>query len=236
MMKRIILFSGMLAVTFALASTVFAQGFEGTMTMQMSIPQMGGNPISIEVSMKGTKSVMTTNMPFMGETKVYADAATQKTIIVNGGKKGYEVDNSKEPETNAADTIAPVATGQRKTINGYACELYTAKAKDADMDIWETADFPKDMVASIAKSYHSMMGGMRATRGGGPGSALKRLTEKGLVPVEVDVKKDGSVMATLEFVKYEKKPLDDAMFVVPADVKIGPPPTGRMGMRPSGGH
>jgi hypothetical protein len=207
-----------------LPSLVSAQGFEGTMTMQMTIPQLGGSPIPMEIAMKGDKSVSTMSNPMAGEMKVYSDLKAMKTVMVMG-KMGYEIDmNKKNPNAaNADETQAPVATGQKKTINGYACELFTSKPKEGELEMWMTLDFPKEITSSIGRSFTGSMGGMRANKGAGE-NAFAGLILKGYAPVQINMKKDGETMATIEFVKYEKKSLSDALFVIPTDVNVQPMP------------
>lgn len=199
-----------------------AQGTGIEITSKMTSPMMGGNPMPMVVDIKGDKAVTTMNNP-MGEMKVYTDNSTHKTVLVMGGKTGYEVDAKKAEELAAAkkDSIVPVATGQKKTINGYNCELYTATSSDADFEMWMTSDFPKDITEAMKKfSSGGGIGGMR----GGKANPFGSLMEKGLAPVQTDVKNKGQLMASIEFVKYERKSLDDAMFIVPSDVTIQPMP------------
>ncbi|MBS1904082.1 MAG: DUF4412 domain-containing protein [Bacteroidetes bacterium] len=234
-MKRFLL---VVVALCAMAVGAFAQSFEGTMTMQMTIPQLGGNPIPMTIYMKGDKSATSMQTPMGGEMHTYTDLQKMKTVMVMGGKMGYEVDLNKAKEAAASaepkEVVHPSSTGKSKTINGYACDEFIMNIKDGQMDMWMTKDFPKDIMSSISKSMGRNLGGMRSNQGAGAEGAFKELTDKGYAPVQVNMTKDGQVMATVEFVKYEKKSVDDKDVTVPADVTIQPMPD--MSGRPGMGH
>ena len=126
-MKHCLRFLSILASILLIAGTVFAQAFEGTMTMEMSVAQMGTQKISMTVSVKGDKSVSDMQMPSVGAMKMYVDQkAETMTMVMPSMKMGMVTDLKKAAEMakKNQDTIPPTitATGEKKTINGHNSE------------------------------------------------------------------------------------------------------------------
>lgn len=211
-----------LAAIAILASSSAAQGFEGVITMNLTIPQLSDSPVPMTIEMKGKKSVTSMTNPMAGEMKIYQDASTMKRIIVMGGKMGYETDMNKNHEGADTEKIVPVDAHQKKTINGYGCSLYTIEMSKGSMELWMTADLPKDVIASLSSSFSGGLGGMRGA--GGSDDAFTALLAKGLAPIQTIIRADGKIAATMDLVKYEKKSIADADLTVPADVKVQPMP------------
>ncbi len=207
--------------------------FEGTITWSMTIPQLGDDekhPVVINV--KGGKTETESEMGAMGAVKSYSDDSAKKVYMVMGAmKSGYVMDMDdpalKKANQSQTDSLDLTPSGKKETIAGHPSEEYLLKGlkNSQAVSIWVTGDFPKSMVETF---YHSMN---KPGQDPKQTKAFRALADKGLVPIRVVVTKDGEVFLTMEFVKYEQKSLDDALFVPPADVKFSAPPQmGHAGM------
>jgi len=213
---------------FVLASPVIklhAQGFEGTITWSMTIPMLGDDEKHpMVMNMKGDKSETEVDMGMMGNMKSYKDGATKKMYMVMGSSKSGFVMDMKD--LKSSDPIEVKATGNKETIAGHPAEEYSLKGqKGVDISLWMTADMPKDIQESFFNAIKDSPNQDPNVK-----KAMKQLADKGLVMVRIVMKDAGETQMTMEFVKYEKKSLDDSFFVPPADVKFGPMPAGMGGM------
>ncbi len=225
-MKRIIL--SVFALCF-LSALSFAQGFEGVITMSMSIPQMGDKPMPMVMSMKGEKSLTHMEMGPMGATDIYKDGSTKMVMVMKAMNMGYEMDLAKVKEQASKDEKIPeiTATGKKEKINGYNCEKYVCTLeKGMTMEMWMTSELPKNISTAIA---NSIQGGMRSAASSGTATAFEEMMKKGLATIRVSVKKDGEEQAQINFEKFEAKSLPDELFIVPAGVNIMQMPSGMGG-------
>lgn len=94
------------------------------------------------------------------------------------------------------------------------------KVPTGEVSVWMTPDLPKDV-------QYALFNWMASSPKQDPNQIkmLKELTDKGLAPVRIVVLNDGKVGMTMEFVKYERKSLPDALFIPPADVKFDAVPS-----------
>src|ERR1043165_9843372 len=60
-----------------ISSNAFAQGFEGVVTMQMSMPLLGDQKIPMTINVKGDKTMTVMDIPMQGSMKIYADKTTK---------------------------------------------------------------------------------------------------------------------------------------------------------------
>ena len=219
-------------VGMVLAISANAQNFEGVITMQMIVPQLGADKVPMVITSKAEKSVMEMTIPNQGTMMMYTNRATQKMVMVMAAMKmGYEIDLKKAEQAAAASNAnpsIPKATGQKKTINGFNCELYTMSPKDgSEVEMWLTGDLPKSLSSAVGGAISGMN---KMNAGGNSSKAFEEILSKGLVPIEFDAKTAGQVVATIQFVKYEQKPIADSYFVVPSDISVQPmPDRGSMG-------
>jgi hypothetical protein len=228
-----IVLSLMLALPFAKVSAQ-ATPFEGTITWAITLPQMGddeAHPMTINV--KGKKVEVEINMGTMGLMKSYTDEEKKKSyMVMEAMKMGFTSDLPSDSAAYASkdksDSINLRPTGQKATIAGHSAEEYIlkgvkSKGTTVDLSIWAAADFPKEMQDAFKNGFDSPGQDQKQTK------AMKLLATRGLVPVKLVAKTDGETAMTMEFVKYEQKKLDDALFVPPTDIKYQPMPTGRGG-------
>ena len=195
-----------------------AQPFEGTVTWETSVPMLGDQKLVMSVSMKGDKSLSSTDIPNMGSMKTYFDKSTNKTIVVQEAQKmGTEIDMDQMDAAMGSKKFSdPKATGKKETIKGLASEEYTSTLGEGmEFDLWVTKEMPKDITNAINRSMESSM-----QLGGTKNEAFKQLFNKGYTPVRITIKKDGDVQATIEFSKVEPKKIDDKIFIIPSDITI----------------
>jgi Domain of unknown function (DUF4412) len=211
--------------------SLYAQkAFEGTITWSMTVPMMGDDdPHPMVVNIKGQKSETEMDLGAMGLRKSYIDYDSGKIYMVMGSSKtGFvsnfpsDADIKKLPAQLDSMDLKP--TGNKQTISGHPAEEYLITGlkimgQNVDMSVWVSSNFPEDIRQGF---YHTL----KSSSAQDPKlfKALKQLAAKGLVPVRTETKQGGQIAMTMEFVKYEPKSLNDALFVPPADVKFGPMP------------
>jgi hypothetical protein len=193
-------------------------GFNGTITWAITIAQLGDDEKhDMKVNIKGDRTETETDLGAMGMVKSFNDPVAKKNYVVMGeSKSGFFRDIPTDSAIKAsALTLNLKSTGHKDTIAGRISEEYTFKDGPADVSIWASGGFPKSLLdrsQSVAQQDNVIP------------NALKELSKKGLFPVKVVISQQGDVAATMEYVKYEEKNLDDALFVPPVDVKFGPMP------------
>jgi hypothetical protein len=213
---------------FVLAAPVLklhAQGaFEGTITWAMSVPVLDDDKHDMIINVKGDKSEMDMDMGVQGDVKVYSDRSTKKmTMVMSATKSGYTME-MKDVKTTNSDSIDFKPTGKKENIAGHPSEEYLIKGAYSDISMWVTADFPKDIQESFVRSLSN-----NPRQDANETRAMKQFADRGYMPVRIVVNVSGETQMSMEFVKYERKSVDDAIFVIPADIKISPMPTGAGG-------
>jgi hypothetical protein len=189
--------------------------FEGTITWAMTIPMMDDEKHSMIVNVKGDKNESEMDMGVQGIVKVYKDRSTKKMyIVMTAMKMGMTMDLSDI--NNAVDSIDIKPSGQKETIAGHPAEEYLIKGAKGDISLWVTSDFPKEIQQSFYKSLND-----NPQSDPNQIKAIRELVGKGLVPIRIVVKSAGEVQMSMEFVKYEQKSLDDALFIPPQEAPVG---------------
>ncbi len=231
-MKKCISFLVVLVAICSLAGSVLAAGFEGVIKMEVTTPMSADKKIPMTVSIKDKKSLVEMEAPQVGKMMIFTDQSTHKaTMVMTAMKMGFSMDIDAAKEMVKDHKMgAPVATGQKKTINGHSCELYTMDNNgDGTIEMWMTSDIPKDIAQALHESMSGMQGGMNKGKNVNS-EAFMALAEKGLFPCETIVKdKSGKQQAQMDLLSFEKKSLSDDLFTVPSDIKIQPMPTGMGG-------
>ena len=201
-------------------SVLHAQGFEGTITMQMTSPMLGNQKIEMISMVKGNKVLQTADDPKQGKIDIYTDTKTGTQIIVmEAQRQGMQIDQAVMDDAVKKmhmPILIPKATGKKQKIAGYNCELYTITIDTVQqMDIWLTKDLPKDISAAIKDCTEA---GMKTT--GVRSEALMALFQNGYAQVKMEMKYQGMTQLANEFASAEPKKLDDSIFVIPTDIKI----------------
>ncbi len=225
-MKKSTLFLPLALVLFMPHQRAAAQaGFEGTITWSISIPQMDEESHSMIMNIKGDKTEQEMDMGVQGLIKTYMDRGKKKMYVaMMSMKQGMSMDMNEDAKSTGKDDIELKPTGKKSTIAGHAAEEYLITSPKGDLSLWAASDFPADIRE-----------GIKGQLGHNPGQdskqshAFKQLSDKGLVPVKVEMKEAGEVQMSMEFVKYEMKKLDDAVFALPTDIKFNPMPAGMGG-------
>ncbi len=231
------IFPIILAVTLFAASNVFAQPFEGTIYMEISSSKTskmdsvlgvkpGDSKTLMDISFKNEKFVVHSKWS-SGKMDVYGDESSHRVIIrMNEADKAMELPLKKPnyiSKANRDDPTTVIATGQKKTISGHDCELYTIKSdKSGESDWWMSHDLPK-ILSEAVKGAFDQSGGSAKTpsRNNYYGSdAVEALFDKGLLPLRMETKRDGKTESTITFVKYEEKKIDDVFLIIPSKVEV----------------
>ena len=219
-------------LTFFVSANSFAQAFEGTISMEVSAASFGDKPIPMSMSTKGEKSLIQIEIP-QGNMAMYIDRASNKmTMVMAAQKMGMEMDMKKMEEMakKSDDESSVKETDQKKTINGYNCELYIVTSEKSGVsNWWMTKDLPKSMIAALRNAFKNGGLGMSRGRKGGISHEIEELFEKGWLPIRMETIKDGKAESTVTFVKYEQKKLDDSIFILPSDITIMQMPAGMGG-------
>ncbi|MFI5201426.1 MAG: DUF4412 domain-containing protein [Candidatus Kapaibacterium sp.] len=202
---------------------VWAQAgtFEGTVTWSMSIPRMDDQPHTVTTNLKGGKVEQEMDMGKQGLIKTYVipeKNAKKYYMVMEAMKRGMSVevpDNAVE----ASDTDL-TATGKKETIAGHPSEEYLVKTPTGTLSLWASSDFPKNLTECIANSLRD-----QPRQDNNSSKAFLELAKKGLIPVKIVATSGGQTAMSMEFVKFEKKRLKDALFVPPTDIKYQPMPS-----------
>jgi hypothetical protein len=182
-----------------IAPPLAAQGFEGTVTM--NITSDNGNAHAMTFMLKGGK---TRFEPGGGQVSVIIDPAAQRMVVIVNAQKMYM-------ESSFADAAAKVdaagngptivKTGKFETVAGYKCEDVTATDDDGK---------------SVTICMSSELGGFRMPAASNPMAPQQEsgwLAQLGARNFPLRVKKDGKTV--MEVTAIEKKSLDAGLFVPP---------------------
>lgn len=231
-MKYLLRFSSGALVALLISVNSFAQAFEGVITMEVSASSFGEKSIPMSISTKGEKSVIQIEVP-QGNMAMYMDRASDKmTMVMAAQKMGMKMDVKKieEMAKKSDDESSVKETDQKKTINGYNCELYIVTSKKSGgSNWWMTKDLPKSMTQALKSAFKNGAMGLSRGQKGGSNHEIEELFEKGWLPIRMEMKKDGNTENTVTFIKYEQKKLDDSIFIVPTDINIMQMPAGMGG-------
>ncbi len=227
-MKQRISYLLTFAFALFLSGNAFAQKtFEGTMTMEIASHQKDNAKMTMTTSVKGEKSVMELQMA-QGNMKMFIDQAAGKmTMVMEALKMGMVTDLKKAEEAakKLPQDLEPptiTATGEKKNINGHECERYQVITHTGDSsNWWMTKDVPERMLKSLRATLEKGMKNAVRSRAGGIGSSMEALFKKGMMPIQIESKQ-----ATITFVKFEEKQIDDSVFVIPSDITIQEMPAG----------
>ncbi len=191
------------------ATTLAAQGFEGSITMKRTSTNGDANEMTYLV--KGGKLRIDT--PTGG---MIIDGAAQKMLMVMTPQKMYvEIDMQGIASSAEGKTPPKVThTGKMETIAGYQCEHILITGDGDTGDVCMAKGLARFMVPSAGR------GGMSSQP-----AWVQALGESGF-PLKVE--RDGKV--EMEATKIEKKSLDAALFTAPEGfTKMDMPGRGRRG-------
>lgn len=211
--------------------------FEGTIAMKMETENQ--KAMEMTYFLKGKHARIETKMPNLpaGEAAMLWDLDSGKMTTLMLSKKMYMTldlqknaeamreasKGMKKPGGDAEEKFPKLtSTGKTETIAGYTCEHYLIGEK-------------QEMDMCVAKGLGYF--GMGGQSGGGLGAFKSlafspkmlaeaashpewvKLLEGGAFPLKLTNVEDGKVLMSFEATKIERKPLDDSLFVIPADYK-----------------
>lgn len=201
--------------------------FEGTATWSMSIPQLDEERHEMTMNIKGQQLEIEVDLGAQGGIKTIVDHDKKKIyVIMSAMKSGMVMDL---PSDSAAKTMTKnvteiKSTGQKATIAGHPAEEYVVHTAKADVSMWASADFPKDVRDAFSQAMTAQPGQDAAQV-----SAFRQFAQKGLIPIKIVEKNGDDIAMSMELVKLEKKKLDDSLFVAPKDITFTPMPAGMQG-------
>jgi len=196
----------------------YAQSFEGTVHWSMTIPKMDDEKHEMVTNIKGDKSQSNIDLGVQGQIKTFMQD-DKIYIAMMAMKSGFVMTTPKALPASIDSSLTLKATGQKANIAGHDAEEYLLHTSKADIHMWASGDFPKSMIASLLHTLASQPGKDASQK-----AAFKQLADKGLFPVRLVVKSGEETEATMEFVSYEEKKLDDSIFELPKNIKFNPMP------------
>lgn len=213
-----------IAVSFALTlsgpnAQAQSKSFEGTVTWNMTIPQLGDDTLPMTMNIKGDKIEQEMSLGPQGMVKTYIvteNNQVKRYMVMESMKMGMVQDVKAEGSNDSL-----VKTGKSATVAGHHADEYIIKSNGANISVWATSEMPRDLQESIASALKN--------QSQGSSSAFRELASKGLVPVKMEVTQNGEVAMSMELVSFEQKSLPDSLFVPPTDITYRPMPTGMGG-------
>jgi len=207
MLKRAAVFLGVcIGFGMSVAPPAIAQtSFEGTLVMWDSIGgnqaiktmyYFKGNKVRIEVAVSGV------------EVNYIEDEDAKTTTLIMPGQKTYTTERFSEAKTTAASAYKkPVKTGKTETIAGYACDEWTeTDTGKATVDLW------------CARNLAIVLPSMGMLGQGDTKAKYEDFYKNAGFPLRMSfTDSTGKQIMRMETVEIEKKSLDDALFVPPAD-------------------
>lgn len=194
----------------AAAPAAAAQTFEGVVTAKVHAADAGREATEVTYALRG--GVMRMEMATRGDMRsiIIVDTPAQTNYVLMPQQKTYMAMPFSAGGAEAARPPEIVRTGRKETVAGHTCEHWLVKDPSGDLDV---------CVAAGLGAPFTMGGGM-----GREPTWTSALREQRGFPLKV-ARAGGATI--LEVTKIERKTLDPALFVPPADYKKMEMPTGR---------
>jgi hypothetical protein len=200
-------------------STAPAGSFEGAITANL---YAGGQPSILKYAIKGQRARVETNLAQGGTaTMLMPQAKTYMTLDLNDEKlKGMAERMGKSP---GDQPMKITATGKTETIAGHTCEYWvmnngqqqTEMCFAKGLGFFGGATGPGGVLSQLKNLPFGEQA--KATLDANPEFA--RFAAAGAFPLKISQVENGQAKPILEVTNVERKPLDDALFNVPADYK-----------------
>lgn len=116
------------------------KGVDMTMTMKIKGEKFRVDPNPDVTTITNTKTGDTTTI--MNQQKVFVEVPGETVKKLQKAALEAALDRAGAQATEAANAPVPQATGNKQTINGFACEEYVSDEKDTKMTVWTTKDIP----------------------------------------------------------------------------------------------
>lgn len=195
--------------------------FEGTIHFTLKTPLLDEDEHDVAVNWKKGNSEAEVDAGMQGKIRIIKDDKAKKQyFIMEEMKMGMVSDLSQVPVPDDSKDLDMKPTGKHETIAGHVAEEYVVNVKDAgDMHIWLSKDFPQEVFECFMQTA-SIAGGASQTK------IFQQIKQNHQVCVRMIAKFGGKEVFKLEFVKLERKKVDDKIFVVPTDINLQPTPSG----------
>lgn len=162
----------------------------------------------IEASVKNGKARFTTQTP-MGPAGIIMDpAASELYIIVDAQKMVMVVKLNRDSTATSGDSTVVTPLAKRDTIAGHECRVFRFVSPKSATDICIASGLGNLGAAGL------FGGGMRPGRPAALPAWTTALGQQGGFPLRVA---DTTGAVQYQVTKIEPKPLDDSLFVPPAD-------------------
>jgi hypothetical protein len=143
--------------------------------------------------------------------------------------------SSPTPGTHKPSEWKYEATGAKKTVNGFACEMYRVTEdgharEEVCISPWSAGLVKKEDFVALAKFGEEMMDEMGLDKKAASGSVLGRLNKAPGLPISrVSIDEDGKRSGEEQIKSIKRGALDASLFAVPAgytkkDLPMGPGP------------
>ncbi len=199
------------------------------------IPMAGGASMSVTMFTKGDKvayDVALMGFPIQLHAIIDRNARTITFLAPN--KVAYVTDlraiDSKRPaiddtinsHQNLLDSLQqhlPKPTGNKKVINGLACEEYRTVIAGNEMTLWLTQDprlkFYDILRDALLGKQRTGLGGMEQVM-----AILAPIVGDGHVPVSTEMSKNGKIFMKSELVEMSEEKVSDDVFEIPKGYTI----------------
>src|SRR5262245_25450553 len=200
----------------SLGTSTSSSPFEGLITAK-SFDDTG--PTSMTFSIKANHFRLETANKDNASGALILDLKSGIQQAINPQEKTYvEINLNKIKETGKDDAEPPLKfmpTGKTETIAGHACEHYLFEDQQkTDMCLAKGLGY-----IGTADDYSGWVQQFLKDRKLDSDPEFKKLMGSGVIPLKVSIEENGQVTTIMEVTAIERKPLDDALFKVPADYK-----------------
>jgi hypothetical protein len=199
------------------------------LTIQQNLKQEGGPggkgmDTNITMKVKGEKLRMDgmkdmTSIVDLKTGEVSSLLHQQKAVMTIPGEQMKKMQEARAQENPKIDP--PKATGNKETINGYACEEYETSLGGGKILMWLTKDLPQ--VEKVMKELAQFAGQADPVQ-----NMLKEQNISGF-PMRTVMDMPGMGKVTVTVVALSEDPIPDSEFTVPSDYKPMKMPSMPMG-------
>ena len=133
-----------------------------------------------------------------------------------------KLDDSIQEHSDLLDSLQahlPQPTGNKKTINGLACEEYKSKFGSGDITMWVTHDtrlkFYDIMRDAFLGKRRTGLGGIEEAMG-----VIAPFIGEGNIPVRLDISMNGTPLLTSEMTEITEEAVGDDIMTVPKDYQV----------------
>lgn len=203
-------FTGLLTLLIALTALSFSQGQRSVLPFEGIIEFKVQNLESVqffESFVKGERMRMQTKEKLdYFPIQIHDNAARTVSLMVTATERYLSVPMPQSDPENAAPSFEVKETGEKETIAGLPCELFTVNLPDTQLDVWVT--FALGTVAGFSNTVN---------QGNSDASDWESyFTSKGYTAVRVIVyNTEGHEQGQFEVTSVTRKAVPESLFRVP---------------------